>query len=70
MARAIPTRRVAARGVSRQRSELWRQVWAARWCYAFMLPSLVLTSMFSLYPTVASWYFSLFEWTGITNAMY
>ncbi|MBV9171082.1 MAG: sugar ABC transporter permease [Chloroflexi bacterium] len=35
-----------------------------------MLPSLVLTAMFSLYPTVASWYFSLFDWTGINSTMY
>jgi raffinose/stachyose/melibiose transport system permease protein len=65
---AIPARRLGARAAAGR--PLWRQVWAARWCYLFMLPSLVLAGMFSLYPTVASWYFSLFDWTGITNAMY
>jgi multiple sugar transport system permease protein len=35
-----------------------------------MLPSLILTGLFSLYPTVASWYFSLFDWTGVTNNKY
>jgi multiple sugar transport system permease protein len=35
-----------------------------------MLPSLVLTGMFSVYPIVASWYFSFFDWTGITNTKY
>ena len=70
MARAIAARRVAARDASRYGFELWRDIWKARWCYLFMLPSLVLTGAFSLYPTVASWYFSLFDWAGITNTMY
>lgn len=47
-----------------------RRIWAARWCYLFMLPSILLTGTFSVYPTVASWYFSLYDWTGITNNKY
>jgi raffinose/stachyose/melibiose transport system permease protein len=71
--RSIATPARAARQAAvqpRQRAHLLREMWGARWCYAFMLPSLVLTGMFSLYPTVASWYFSLFDWTGVTNAKY
>ena len=68
-ARAIPAQ-PGAGGLAQSRSVLVRRIWAARWCYLFMLPSLVLTGMFSLYPTVASWYFSLFDWTGINSTMY
>ena len=53
-----------------RRASLWRQFWKARWCYAFMLPSLILTAMFTLYPIFASWYFSFFQWAGFTTAPY
>jgi len=46
------------------RESLWSRIWAARWIYLFMLPSLILTAGFTLYPTVMSWYFSLLDWTG------
>lgn len=49
------------------RPRLWRQIWDARWCYVLALPALVLTGMFTLWPTVASWYFSLLNWSGYTN---
>ena len=44
-----------------------QQLWDARWIYAFMLPSLILTAMFTIYPIVASWYFSFFQWSGFTT---
>lgn len=37
---------------------------SAKWCYLFMVPSLVLTAGFTLYPTVMSWYFSMLDWSG------
>lgn len=43
---------------------LWQRMWAARWCYLFMVPSIILTIGFTLYPTVMSWYFSLLDWSG------
>ena len=44
-----------------RRSELF-------WIYLFILPGLVLTAMFVFYPMFASWYFSLTEWNGFTDA--
>ncbi len=38
-----------------------------RWVYVFMLPSLILTVMFTLYPIFASFYYSLFQWSGFTS---
>jgi multiple sugar transport system permease protein len=52
------------RGTSGREASLWNRIWAARWCYLFMIPSLVLTAGFTLYPTVMSWYFSLLDWSG------
>lgn len=49
---------------------IWRQMWAARWCYLFMLPGIVLSVLFSLWPIVASWYYSFFNWDGINKVMY
>ena len=37
------------------------------WCYAFMLPSLVLAALFTFYPIVASWYFSMLDWSGLSS---
>lgn len=42
------------------------QVWDARWCYAFMVPSLVLAALFTFYPVLASWYISFLDWSGLT----
>ncbi|HVX47381.1 MAG TPA: sugar ABC transporter permease [Mycobacteriales bacterium] len=47
---------------------LWTRIWTARWCYLFMLPSLILAAMFTFYPMVMSWYFSFLDWSGFTSA--
>lgn len=57
-----------ARGGRTARGKSLRQrMWAARWCYLFMLPNLVLAGMFTFYPTVMSWYFSFLSWSGFTS---
>lgn len=40
-------------------------MWEARWCYVFMVPSLVLAAMFTFYPVLASWYISVLDWSGL-----
>lgn len=42
-------------------------MWKSRWCYAFMLPNMILAAMFTFYPTVMSWYFSFLNWSGFTS---
>lgn len=44
-----------------RRSELF-------WIYLFILPGMSLTALFVFYPMFASWYFSLTEWNGFTDA--
>jgi multiple sugar transport system permease protein len=51
----------------RQHASVAQRLWDDRWCYIFMLPSLVLLVLFSFYPIVASWYYSLLDWNGITS---
>jgi multiple sugar transport system permease protein len=57
-------RALTGRGTELSGKSLRERIWAARWCYLFMVPSLVLTVAFTLYPTVMSWYFSLLDWSG------
>jgi multiple sugar transport system permease protein len=52
---------------SRRRGDLWRRIKAARWSYLFVLPNLLLAAGFSIYPAVASWWFSLLDWGGFTS---
>lgn len=54
---------VATRGPGR--TSLSRRLWQYRWCYAFLVPSFVLLALFSVYPILASIYFSLFDWNGV-----
>lgn len=46
---------------------LRHRVWQARWCYAFMAPSLVLALLFTFYPLVSSWYISFLDWSGLDS---
>ncbi|MDP9371924.1 MAG: sugar ABC transporter permease [Chloroflexota bacterium] len=60
--------RLMTAGTTTRRGTLWQRIWAARWCYLFMLPSLILAAMFTFYPIVASWYISFLDWSGFTAA--
>jgi ABC-type sugar transport system permease subunit len=51
---------VSAVGGSRRRIQLW--------CLAFLLPGLVLGGLFTFYPMVMSWYYSLVQWNGFGSA--
>lgn len=47
------------------RGPLRKRMWDARWCYLFMVPSLILAAMFTFYPVAASWYISVLDWSGL-----
>src|SRR5690606_18125647 len=70
--RMVPGSDVATHGAAIHKTEkpFWKRVWAARWCYLFMLPGLILAGMFTFYPIVASMYFSLLQWSGFTANSY
>ncbi len=53
-----PDRRPAQRSRLRRRNV---------WIYAFLLPTFVLYGMYTLYPMLASYWYSLVEWNGFTS---
>ncbi len=61
-------RPLPGQSASRTRGSLRRRLYAARWCYLFMLPSLMLAAAFTFWPIIASWYFSLLDFSGFTSA--
>ena len=46
------------------RRELVRQMKAHRWHYMFLAPMIILSLMFTVWPIVASWVISFFDWDG------
>ena len=61
--RVVGTRSAAT---ERKKTSWLARLWAERWCYLFAAPALILATMFTFYPIVASWYFSLLQWSGFT----
>ncbi len=64
---AARARRLTGQDTVRRGGPLSHRIWAARWCYLFTIPNLILAIMFTLYPTVASWYYSFLDWSGFTS---
>jgi raffinose/stachyose/melibiose transport system permease protein len=72
--RQRPPRGLAPQSTSKARAarpkdpknSLRQRIWRARWSYMMMVPGLVLILAFSIYPLIASWYYSFFNWDGIT----
>jgi multiple sugar transport system permease protein len=64
------TRLTRTGGSRAARGSLRERLWQARWCYLMMAPGLILVGMFSCYPMIASWYYSFFDWDGISAQRY
>lgn len=58
---------LARQGRQASGKTLVQRMWAARWCYLFALPNLILAGMFTFYPTVMSWYFAFLDWSGFLS---
>ncbi len=61
MSGSISTR--PARGA---RAGIRRRLWSDRWLYLFLLPTVVLYGAYTLWPIVASWWYSLLSWDGFS----
>jgi raffinose/stachyose/melibiose transport system permease protein len=48
----------------KQSRTLPQRMWRHRWHYLFVLPMIVLYLLFTAWPMVASWVYSLFNWSG------
>lgn len=57
-----------AGGASPARPGIARKLWADRWIYLFLLPTAILYSMYTLWPIVASYWYSLLDWNGFSKS--
>jgi lactose/L-arabinose transport system permease protein len=46
------------------RANPWREMWKARWAYAFISPFFVLYAIFGIYPLIYSFVLGFTSWTG------
>ncbi len=46
---------------------LVRRLWHDRWIYLFLTPTVVLYLMFTLWPMVASYWYSMLDWNGFSR---
>jgi len=44
---------------------LGKQIWKNRWNYLFLAPTIILFTMFTIYPVIASWVISFYNWNGM-----
>lgn len=44
--------------------QIGKRLWKDRWIYLFLLPTLILYGMYTVWPIMASWYYSLLDWNG------
>jgi ABC-type sugar transport system permease subunit len=49
---------------SRTKAQLWQEMKQHRWHYAFLVPMAVLALAFTIWPIVASWGISFYDWDG------
>jgi multiple sugar transport system permease protein len=47
---------------------LVQRVWADRWIYVFLAPTLCLVGAFTIYPVAASIFFSMLDWNGFERS--
>ncbi|MFE3450392.1 carbohydrate ABC transporter permease [Nonomuraea sp. NPDC059194] len=50
---------------ARHEPSRWRRIRDNRWSYAYLLPFVVLTAVFTIYPIFASLGYTLYDWDGI-----
>lgn len=48
-------------------SSVLRRLWKDRWIYIFLLPFFVFYILYTVYPIVTSYWYSLLDWTGFTK---
>jgi multiple sugar transport system permease protein len=52
------------RHTGRRSATVPRRLWRDRWVYLFLLPTLVLYGLYTLWPIAASWWYSFTAWNG------
>ncbi len=52
---------------SRLGNKFLRRLWKDRWIYVFILPFLIFYILYTLYPILTSYWYSMLDWTGFTK---
>lgn len=52
---------------SRVGNKFLRRMWKDRWIYVFILPFLIFYILYTLYPILTSYWYSMLDWTGFTK---
>ncbi|MBC7234601.1 MAG: sugar ABC transporter permease [Chloroflexi bacterium] len=55
----------SVRLLAEQHKSLWRRIVDHKWCYIFITPAAIFYLAFTVWPILASWYYSFFDWRGI-----
>ncbi|GAA1642148.1 sugar ABC transporter permease [Nonomuraea maheshkhaliensis] len=58
------TRTVTRKATARRRG-LAARLWSERWSYVFLLPTVVLFGMYTVWPILSGLYYSLLDWNGL-----
>ena len=45
-----------------------KRLWHDRWIYIFLVPFLILFAMYTIWPIISSYYFSLLDWNGFDKS--
>lgn len=53
---------------SAPRRRVGQRLWKDRWIYLFLLPTLILYPLYTVWPILASWYYSLLDWNGFERS--
>lgn len=56
----LPTHEKQAGGIKHFTDRLWRD----RWIYLFLAPTVVMSALFTIWPILASYWYSLLDWDG------
>lgn len=48
--------------------QVGQRLWKDRWIYVFLLPTIILYSMYTIWPIGASWYYSFLDWNGFERS--
>jgi multiple sugar transport system permease protein len=56
------------KGILSTSGRLGQRLWKDRWIYIFLLPTMILYSMYTIWPIGASWYYSLLDWNGFERS--
>ncbi|KAB8189514.1 ABC transporter permease subunit [Nonomuraea phyllanthi] len=56
---------VSGPAVPARRRRLATRIWSERWAYVFLLPTLLLFGLYTVWPIISSLFYSMLDWNGL-----